>query len=45
MGTMERNLVQIIFFAEVEPLLSYGVGYPDLVMKLREKVHWECLDH
>ncbi len=42
---MERKLdTDYVYFAEVELLLNYGVGYPDLVIKLREKVHQEGLE-
>ncbi|MCX8164086.1 MAG: hypothetical protein N3D14_01670 [Aquificaceae bacterium] len=34
-----------VYFAEVELLLNYGVGYPDLIVKLREKVHQEGLEN
>lgn len=33
-----------VYFAEVELLLNFGVGYPDIVVKLREKVHQEGLE-
>jgi hypothetical protein len=33
-----------VYFAEVELLLNYGVGYPDLIIKLREKVYQEGLE-
>lgn len=45
MGELKRKLdVDYIYFAEVEMLLSYGVGYPDLIIKLREKIHQEGLE-
>jgi len=33
-----------IYFAEVELLLNYQVGYPDLIIHLREKIHQEGLE-
>ncbi|MFN3870530.1 MAG: hypothetical protein ACK4MW_03470 [Aquificaceae bacterium] len=45
MGELKRKLdTDYIYFAEVELLFNYGVGYPDLIIKLREKVHQEGLE-
>lgn len=45
MGEFKRELdTDYIYFAEVELLFNYGVGYPDLIIKLREKVHQEGLE-
>lgn len=45
MGEVERKLdTDYAYFAEVELLLNYGVGYPDLIIWLREKVHQEGLE-
>ncbi len=33
-----------IYFAEVELLFNYGAGYPDIIIKLREKVYQEGLE-
>ena len=39
----KKNDIDYVYFAEVELLLTYEVGYPDLVIKLREKVYQEGL--
>ncbi len=45
MGEFKRKLdTDYIYFAEVELLFNYGVGYPDIIIKLREKVHQEGLE-
>ena len=45
MGELKRKLdTDYIYFAEVELLFNYGVGYPDLIIKLREKVYQEGLE-
>ncbi len=45
MGEFKRKLdTDYIYFAEVELLFNYGVSYPDLIIKLREKVHQEGLE-
>ncbi len=36
--------IDYVYFAEVELFLNFGVGYPDIVVKLREKVYQEGLD-
>ncbi len=37
--TKKQADTDYVYFAEVELFLNYGVGYPDIVVKLREKVH------
>ncbi|MFN3599349.1 MAG: hypothetical protein ACK4VK_06410 [Aquificaceae bacterium] len=45
MGEFKRKLdTDYVYFAEVELLFNYGVGYPDLIIKLREKVYQESLE-
>lgn len=45
MGELKRKVdTDYIYFAEVELLFNYGVGYPDLILKLREKVYQEGLE-
>ncbi len=45
MGELKRKLdTDYVYFAEVELLFNYGVGYPDIIIKLREKVYQEGLE-
>ncbi|MCS6876277.1 MAG: hypothetical protein NZ526_04970 [Aquificaceae bacterium] len=45
MSELNRKLdTDYVYFAEVELLLNYGVGYPDIIVKLREKVYQEKLE-
>lgn len=45
MGELKRYVdTDYLYFAEVELLLNYGIGYPDLIIKLREKVHQEGME-
>jgi len=45
MGELKSKLdTDYVYFAEVEMLLNYGIGYPDLIIKLREKIYQEGLD-
>lgn len=45
MGELKRKLdTDYVYFAEVEMLLNYGIGYPDLIIRLREKIHQEGLE-
>jgi hypothetical protein len=36
--------IDYIYFAELEMLLNYGVGYPNFILSLRERIHQEGLE-
>ncbi|RMH02371.1 MAG: hypothetical protein D6699_05990 [Aquificota bacterium] len=45
MDELKRRVdTDYVYFAEVELLFNYGVGYPELILKLREKVYQEGLE-
>ncbi|SHK52457.1 hypothetical protein [Thermocrinis minervae] len=45
MGELKRQVdTDYVYFAEVELLLNHGVGYPELIPQLREKVYREGLE-
>ncbi|WP_448584362.1 hypothetical protein [Thermocrinis sp.] len=36
--------IDYVYYAELEMLMKYGVGYPNLIITLRERIHQEGLE-